>query len=133
MYYGLFISLIFNFANTFSNSLGDYLENLLGFHKTIIIGFSILFATNFFYIFQRNICLCYALSLILGIGNGISTSLLAKNLTLYCPNKKGIIIGVMGFGIMIITAIFALGGEKLINFEGETLTGNTKFYKEQIA
>ena len=54
MYYGLFISLIFNFANTFSNSLGDYLENLLGFHKTIIIGFSILFTTNFF-IFSKEI------------------------------------------------------------------------------
>ena len=42
MHYGLFISLIFSFANTFSNSIGGYLENLFGFFKTIIIGFIIL-------------------------------------------------------------------------------------------
>ena len=94
MHYGLFISLIFTFANTFSNSIGGYLENLFGFFKTIIIGFSITFLANLVFIFQKDIWLCNFLTLILGIGSGISTSLLGKNITLYAPDKKGIIGGV---------------------------------------
>ena len=52
------------------------------------------------------------------MGTGIATSLLAKNLTLYVPEKKGIISGVMGFGVMILSVIFVLIGEKTINFKG---------------
>lgn len=133
MHYGLFINLIFSFAHTFSSSLGGYLENLFGFFKTIIIGFTIVFITNFFFIFQQNIWLCYFLSLIIGIGAGISTSLLGKNLTLYAPQKKGMISGLSGLGLMIITAIFALTGEKVINFDGVTLEENQNFYEEDIA
>jgi hypothetical protein len=59
MHYGLFINLIFMFANTFSNSLGGYLENIIGFFPTIIVGFSIIFVANFIFIFQQNIWLCF--------------------------------------------------------------------------
>ena len=53
MHYGLFISLIFSFSNSFSNPIGGYLENLIGFKKTIILGFIILFTGNLFFIFQQ--------------------------------------------------------------------------------
>ena len=133
MHYGLFINLIFSFAQTFSHSIGGYLENLLGFFKTIMLGFAIVFVANFFFIFQRNIWLCYFLSFIMGIGVGITISLLGKNLTFYYPNKKGIISGSLGLGIMIMAAIFLLGGEKLINFEGFTLQEEDNYYPREIA
>ena len=133
MHYGLFINLIFMFANTFSNSLGGYLENIIGFFPTIIVGFAILFVANLFFIFQQNIWLCYFLSMILGIGAGIANSLLGKNITLYVPEKKGLVSGILGFGIMIITATFALTGEKIINFEGYTLKEEEQLYPEYIA
>ena len=133
MHYGLFINLIFSFAQTFSHSIGGYLENLLGFFKTIMLGFAIVFVANFFFIFQRNIWLCYFLSFIMGIGVGITISLLGKNLTFYYPNKKGIISGSLGLGIMIMAAIFLLGGEKLINFEGFTLKEEDNYYPPEIA
>jgi len=79
----------------------------------MIIGFLILFISNFFFIFQQNIWLCYILAFIMGIGSGIGTSLVGKNLTFYAPNKKGIISGIMGIGIMFITATFALIERKL--------------------
>jgi hypothetical protein len=53
MHYGLFINLIFMLANTFSASLGGYFENLIGFFKTIIIGFVILLITNFFSFYKK--------------------------------------------------------------------------------
>ena len=133
MHFGLFINLIFSFANTFSISLGGYFEDLFGFFKTIIIGYIISFIANFIFIFQNDIWLCYALTLILGIGTGTATSLLAKNLTLYVPEKKGIISGVIGFGIMILSVIFVLIGEKTINFKGVTLQEDEDFYDPEIA
>ena len=133
MHHGLFINLIFTLANTFSISLGGYLESLIGFFQTIIVGLSIVFLINIVFIFQQNIWLCYFSSLLVGIGAGISTSLLGKNITFYCPHKKGVISGVFGLGIMIITAIFALTGEKIINFRGETLGENQHYYSDDIA
>jgi MFS family permease len=133
MHYGLFINLIFMFANTFSNSLGGYLENIIGFFPTIIVGFSIIFVANFIFIFQQNIWLCFFLSMILGIGAGVANSLFGKNIMLYVPDKKGLYSGILGFGVMIITAIFALSGEKIINFEGYTLKEDEQLYPEYIA
>ena len=133
IHYVLFINLFFSFSNTFSISLGGYFEELFGFFKTIIIGYIIAFTANFFFIFQNDIWLCYALTLILGIGTGIATSLLAKNLTLYVPEKKGIISGVIGLGIMILSVIFVLIGEKTINFKGVTLQEDEDFYRPEIA
>ena len=133
MHYGLFINLIFMFALSFSNSLGGYLENILGFFPTIIVGFAIVFVANFIFIFQQNIWLCYFLSMILGIGVGIANSLLGKNIILYIPDKKGFFSGILGFGIMTFTATFALTGEKIINFEGYTLKEEDRFYPVNIA
>jgi MFS family permease len=133
MHYGLFINLIFTLAHTFSSSLGGYLENIFGFFKTTILGFTILLLANLAFIFQQNIWLCYILSLILGIGVGVGISLLGKNIILYAPNKKGLITGILGLGVIAITSILALIGEKIINFEGYTLKENEEFYPKNIA
>ena len=133
MHYGYFINLIYSFASTASTSLAGYLENLIGFFNTIIVGFAIVFLTNLGFIFQKNIWLCYTLTAIFGFGTGIATSLLGKNLAFYLPNKKGLISGVLGFGVIIIAAIYSLSGEKIINFEGDTLTEEQHYYKEDVA
>ena len=133
MHYGYFINLIYSFASTASTSLAGYLENLIGFFNTIIVGFAIVFLTNLGFIFQKNIWLCYTLTAIFGFGTGITTSLLGKNLAFYLPNKKGLISGVLGFGVIIIAAIYSLSGEKMINFSGKTLKEEENYYPENIA
>jgi MFS family permease len=133
MHYGLFINLIFSFAHTFSSSLGGYLENILGFFQTIIVGFSIIFLSNLAFIFQQNIWLCYALTFILGIGVGIGISLIRKNITFYVPNKKGLVVGIFGLLVTIIGGGFGFAGEKIINFEGYTLKEDEEFYPKNIA
>ena len=133
MHYGYFINLIFTFSQAFSVSLGGYLENLIGFFKTIIVGFIISFIGNFGFIFQSNIWLCYILTLIIGVGTGIAASLLRKNVTLYLPGKKGIISAIFGFVVMIIASIFSLSGEKIINYGGQTLKENQNYYDKEIA
>ena len=132
MHYGLFLNLIFGFANTFSLSLGGFLENYIGFFYTIIVGVMIVFITNLVFIFQQNIWLCYFLCMFFGIGAGISTSLLGKNLILYVPEKKGIVSGIIGMATIIFCAIFSVGGEKLINPKGEDVNDDD-LYREGIA
>ena len=100
MHYGLFINLIFSFAHTFSSSLGGYLENILGFFQTIIVGFSIIFLSNLAFIFQQNIWLCYALTFILGIGVGIGISLIGKKLHFMSLIKKDWLLEYLGFWLL---------------------------------
>ena len=133
MFYGVFISLIFSFAHTIGNALGGILENKIGFFKTIILGFIVTFYSNMGFIFQQNIWLCYGLTFIAGIGVGLSTSLLFKNLAFYSPEKKGFLISIVGIGGNIIGTFYSYGGEKLINFEGYTLTDNDNYYPSRIA
>jgi MFS family permease len=133
MHYGMFINLIFSFANSLSHPLGGFFENSLGFFKTIILGSIITSISNIFFILQRNIWICYLIAIFLGMGAGISTSLLGKNLIFYSPNKKGVISGILSFGVLIIVAIFALGGEKIIAFKAHTIEDDEEFYPEEIA
>ena len=53
MHYGLFINLIFMFAFSFLNSLGGYLENILGFFPTIIVGFQLFWLQISFLFFNK--------------------------------------------------------------------------------
>ena len=77
-----------------------------------------------FFFFNKIFGICYTLSLFLGL----AISLLGKNITLYVPDKKGNASAILGFEIMIITATFALSGEKIINFEGYTLVLKTLIF-----
>lgn len=133
MHYGMFIHLIFSFGMTISNPIGGVLENYIGFLKTIYLGLLILLIGCIVFIYQQNIWLCYALSLIMGMGTGISTSLLGKNLVFYVPKKKGMLTGAIGIGAVIISAAYTFGGEKIINLEGYTLKNEELYYPDDIS
>jgi len=133
MHYGYFLNLILTFAMTFSVSLGGMLESKLGFTPTTLLGTSIVLVGNIFFFKIQNIWLCYFLTLIMGLGAGISSSLLGKNLTLYFPKKKGIITSVFGLLLIIIAGLFLVVGEKIISFTGETLQENQEVYSPETA
>ena len=133
MYYGLFLSLILNFSMSLSTSLGGLFENKLGFYLTTLLGTTIVLICNIFFFNIQNIWICYILTLIIGIGLGICTSLLAKNLSLYFPGKKGLINGINALFTIGVTALFSLLGEKLINTNGETFEDNQEVYSPYTA
>ena len=133
MHYGMFIHLIFSFGTTIANPIGGVLENYIGFLKTIYLGLLILLIGCIVFIYQQNIWLCYGLSLIMGMGTGISTSLLGKNLVFYVPKKKGMLTGAIGIGAVIISAAYTFGGEKIINLEGYTLKNDELYYPDEIS
>ena len=121
MHYGFFLNLILTFAMTFSFSIGGILENKIGFTLTTLFGTIIVFITNIFYFKIQNIWICYCLTFIIGIGAGISASLLGKNLTFYYPKKKAIIVSILGLITILFAGGFLITGEKIINKEGKTL------------
>lgn len=88
------------------------------------------FVFNLFFIHVQN---SYCLALILGIGAGISTSLLVKNLVFFYPNKKGVIVSVFSIFVLLISGGFLLGGEKFISPEGETLEEGQEVYSPETS
>ena len=133
MHYGYFLNLILTLAMTFCVSLGGLLENKLGYTFTTLLGTIIIFITNFFFFKIQNIWICYFLTLLLGVGAGITTSLLGKNLALYRPNKKGLLVSLSGMALTLITGLFLLIGEKIISPSGDTLGENEEVYKPETA
>ena len=133
MHYGYFLNLILTLAMTFSVSFGGLLENKLGYTFTTLLGTIIIFISNFFFFKIQNIWICYFLTLLLGVGAGITTSLLGKNLTLYYPNKKGLIVSLFGMALILVAGLFLLIGEKIISPKGETLGENEEVYKPETA
>ena len=128
MHYGLFINLIFTISMTLGTSIGGFLEFKLGFIPTTLIGLFIILITNIFFLNIQNIWLCYTLTLIVGTGVGIANSLGGKNLTLYKPYKKGIIVGALMLVTILFSGIVSVIGEKLINSDGYTLGEKEEFY-----
>ena len=119
MHYGTFFSLILTFTMTFARSIGGMLEDKIGFLWTTELGLLLLLITNIFFFRIQNIWICYILIAIAGLGAGIATSLLGKNLTLYNPKKKGSISGIIGIITVVLSAAFSFGGEKIINPGGD--------------
>ena len=118
MHYGTYFSLILTTIMTFARSIGGILENKIGFMATTMLGLLIVLITNIFFFKVQNIWECYFEIVLLGLGAGIAVSLLPKNLTLYAPKKKGKISGIIAITTIVMSALFAFGGEKVINFAG---------------
>ena len=128
MHYGLFIGLIFTFSMTLGTSIGGILELKLGFTLTTLAGLVIVLVTNIFFLNIQNIWFCYILTLIAGTGVGIANSLGGKNLTLYKPDKKGLIVSAIGAVTIMLAGIFSVIGEKIINSDGHTLGEKEEYY-----
>lgn len=128
MYYGLFMTLISTFAMTGGMSIGGFLELKLGLILTTLSGLVIILIGNIFFLNVQNIWFCYVLTFVVHLGAGIANSLNGKNLALYKPEKKGMLVS----GIFALAILFAgplsLLGEKIINPDGYTLTGEQEYY-----
>ena len=132
MHYGLFLNLIFAFSTTFGMSIGGLLEHKIGFISTTLTGLCIILVGDIFFIRIQNIWLCYALTFIMGTGSGIANSLTGKNLALFKPKIKALLISIMAAFAVIFSGVFATLGEKIISPKGYTLSQGEEFYPANI-
>ena len=133
MHYGYFFGLISNFAGMIGTGLGGVLENKIGYNFTTLLGTIIMIVSNIFFFRVDNIWFCYVLFFIIGIGKGMATSLIGKNLMLYIPKKKGTITSVLQVVLICIMSPIVLCGEKIIAKGGETLQEGQEFYSPETA
>ena len=132
MHYGLFLNLIFAFSSTFGMSIGGLLEHKIGFISTTLTGLCVILVGDIFFIRIQNIWLCYALTFIMGTGSGIANSLTGKNLALFKPKIKALLISIMAAFAVIFSGVFATLGEKIISPKGYTLSQGEEFYPANI-
>lgn len=133
MHFGYFLGFISNLSKAFSGSIGGLLEKKWGFLITTLFGTIIVFVFNLFYMKVQDIYLCYGLTLFLGIGSGVATSLLTKNLVFFHPDKKGVIVSCFGILLILILMGFTFGGEKIISAKGETLEKGGEVYSPETS
>lgn len=135
MQYGnLMMPLMIFFTSLFSPLSGP-IEKALGPVLPLLISSIFVEICLFLFYIQRNIWFFYSITLLSGIGVGISANIPVKNACLYYPDKKGLIsAGIMSF-LGVSLAIYILIGEKLINPDKEgVIDGDTEpYYSEKVS
>ena len=93
------------------------MEKKIGPKLTLLISSIIVQICFILYYFQRNLWLFYIISIIIGLGNGLSAGVPIKNVCLYYPKKKGIINALIICIGGLASELYVYIGEKLINPE----------------
>ena len=135
MQYGnLMMPFILLFISMFSPLAGP-LEQFCGPIVCMLISTIISEICLFLFYIQRNIWFFYSISILVGLGVGISANIPIKNACFYYPEKKGLIsASIMSF-VAVGTAIYILVGEQLINPEkrGVIDQETDPYYPEDIS
>ena len=122
------------FLSVFS-PLSGIMENLVGPRLALLSSAVVIEISLLFFFLQRNLWIFYILSLLLGLGCGLSAQIFVKNCCLYYPKKKGFISAcIMSLGALIGSS-YTLLGEKIINPDREEVIDkdNNPYYSEEIS
>ena len=135
MQYGnLMLPVISLFLSIFSPLSGP-LENTFGPIVSLFISSIIIEICLILYYFQRNIWFFYGITLLTGIGSGLSSNIPIKNVCFYYPEKKGLINAIILSFTGICESLFILLGEKIINpnKEGVIDEKTEPYYSEEVS
>ena len=115
--------------------LSGTMDNYFGPRRTVIISSIVVEIVFFFLYFQRNLWLFYLLTLLLGMGNGLSMQVLIKNSCQYYPNKKGLISSLINSIGTLFGSLYTFLGEFIINPERKSVINSQKapYYSEEIS
>ena len=115
--------------------LSGTMEHFFGQRISLLIS-SIVIETAFVLLyFQQNLWYFYSLTLLLGIGSGLSTQILIKNSCYYYPKRKGLISALVASIGGLFGSGYSFLGEKVINPNREQII-HPKFqpyYEKRIA
>ena len=115
--------------------LSGTMEHCFGPRIPIIISATIFEITFLLLYLQRNLWFFYSLTLLLGIGYGLSTQILVKNICYYYPKNKGFISSLIASIGTLFGSIYSYLGELFINPERESILHHqyAPYYREEIA
>ena len=134
MNYGNYMRPVVLLFLTLFSPLSGTMEHYCGPRISILIS-SIIIESAFVLLYlQRNFWYYYSLTLLLGIGNGLSTQILIKNTCCYYPDKKGLINALINSIGSLFGTAYSYFGEKIINPKGKIirLPNEEPYYEEDI-
>ena len=108
------------------------MEYKLGLYLTTLLGVCVVIVSTIFFINLQNIWLCYTLTLILSLGQGIAGSLTGKNVLLYKPDKKALLTSIFISLLILLSSGYSYLIEKLLNPDGYTLKEDERYYPHKI-
>ena len=135
MPYGNLMNEFLVLFNAVFSPLSSILEKLCGPGISILISSIIVEISLFLFSIQRNIWAFYCITILSGLGIGISANIPLKNACLYYPKKKGLISACIISLSGVSTAIDVLIGEQLINPNKEGVIDPIKapYYSEDVS
>ena len=115
--------------------ISGIIEKYIGPKLTLLLSSIIVQFCLILYYFQNNLYIFYAISVFIGIGNGISAGVPIKNACLYFPKRKGIINSTIIFIGGLTSMLYLIIGEKIINPEKKPIEkkNNNPVYPEDVA
>ena len=131
--YGNLMSPIVTCSLALSAPLGGILEKKIGMHFSLILSLLLVETMVALLIYQTSMGIIFLLLIFLGLSIGLGMPILVKNLMCFYPKKRGLVCALLPSCLIIVAASFSIIGEKIINPNQETLEGNEKFYKYDIA
>ena len=135
MNYGNLMRPVFLLFLAIFSPLSGVMENCCGARASILVSSIFVGGAFLSFYFLRNIWFFYGLTLLLGIGSGLSNQIIIKNTCCFYPNAKGVISA----SISTIGSLFGAGysflGEKFINPDRKPVINveEQSYYEEKIA
>ena len=114
MQYGNLMMPLMSFFVSLFTPLSGPLENAFGPINILLMGSIATEICLFLFYLQRNIWFFYSITLLSGLGIGISVNIPLKNACFYYPQKKGLISSCIMSFVGISIAIYALIAERLL-------------------
>jgi len=114
--------------------LSGAMEHFCGIRISLIISSLVVEVGFVLLYFQRNLWYFYSLTLLLGIGSGLSTQILIKNTCFFYPDKKGLISALISSIGTLFGSSYSFLGELVINPDRKPIIGPREpYYEEEIA
>ena len=124
---------LLTFFLSLSAPLGGLYEHKIGMHLSLLINSIFLEIIIFCFIIQKNIYLTFFIIILKGVIFGTSISIPMKNLYLYYPEKKGLLMALINSIIVIFGGILNVIGENIINPKKVTIKDGEIYYPLYIA
>ena len=134
MNYGNLMRPVVLLAMSLFSPLSGLMEHFFGIRLAKLIGSLIVEIGFVLLYFQRNIWYFYSLTVLLGIGSGLSSEILVKNTCFYYPDKKGLISSSIASIGTLVGSGYSFLGELIINPDRVPIKGQKEpYYEESIA
>ena len=135
MQYGNLMVSVMCLSLALFSPLSGPLETKCGPIISIIISSVIIELSVYLFYLQQNIWYFYGITVLTGIGSGLSANILLKNICFFYPKKKGLVSSLLLSFNSISTAVVSLLGEQIVNPRQDPIIDKNKapYYSLEIS